>query len=295
MAGRLELEDDRSRVALAPHRGGGVLEAVALARGGPVPILRPPPGGGPFGIGCNLLVPFSNRVSGGGFEHGGRFHPIAPNVPGEAFPLHGDGFGAVWTVRDHDRRAARLTHRGAIGPFRYRAEVRYRLEGGALHAALAMTNTGAPLPFGGGFHPWFPRGPATRVAFHATGVWTETAEHLPDAHLPLDRHRGRAFDDLRPPPDGWINEGYTGWDGRATIAQGDVTLTLTAAPPLGTLLVHSPGRDAGFVCLEPVSHPVDALNLPGRPGLVTLGPGETLVLSMTLDWRDAPAQAGDGP
>ena len=33
------------------------------------------------------MLPWSNRISGGGFEHAGRFHPIAPNRGGEPYPI----------------------------------------------------------------------------------------------------------------------------------------------------------------------------------------------------------------
>jgi aldose 1-epimerase len=66
------------------------------------------------------------------------------------------------------------------------------------------------------------------------------------------------------------------------------------APGLSTLIVYSPSAEAPFLCLEPVSHPVDAHNLPGQPGLVRLEPGEGLSASMVLAWHapacDAPAQ-----
>ena len=53
--------------------------------------------------------------------------------------------------------------------------------------------------------------------------------------------------------------------------------TFTASAVLSTYLVYSPSRSADFFCFEPVSHPVDAFNLPGEPtshGLVILEVGE---------------------
>ena len=47
----------------------------------------------------------------------------------------------------------------------------------------------------------------------------------------------------------------------------------------------SPAADADFVCFEPVTHPVDAFNLPGEPrdhGLKVLEPGESLGVSMRI-------------
>ena len=117
----LELNDGRSRLVIAPENGGGIASFDALTPGrGAVPLLKPAGGGG---IGCELLVPWSNRISGGGFSFDGRFHPIEPNVPGEPFPLHGDGFQKPWRVaRSTATEAELILDDGSIGPYRYVAQ-----------------------------------------------------------------------------------------------------------------------------------------------------------------------------
>ena len=52
-------------------------------------------------LGCYPLVPWSNRISGGGIEAGGRFWPLRPNWPGEPYPIHGDGWRRPWRVERH--------------------------------------------------------------------------------------------------------------------------------------------------------------------------------------------------
>ena len=44
------------------------------------------------------MVPWSNRISGGGFEHAGQFHPMRPNRVGEPYPIHGDGWLQPWQL-----------------------------------------------------------------------------------------------------------------------------------------------------------------------------------------------------
>jgi aldose 1-epimerase len=54
---------------------------------------------------------------------------------------------------------------------------------------------------------------------------------------------------------------------------------IEASEVLDQYVVFSPAADADFFCFEPVSHPVDAFNLPARPdayGLKVLSSGETL-------------------
>ena len=132
----LELSDGRSRLVVTPENGGGIARFDALVTGrAPVALLRPWDGAGP--LGCELLIPWSNRISGGGFEFDGRFHAVEPNVAGEALPLHGDGFQRPWRVAGKTATEIELIlDHGAIGPYRYVASIVYELQDGSLNATL---------------------------------------------------------------------------------------------------------------------------------------------------------------
>lgn len=243
------------------------------------------PGGGPFAQALNLLVPFSNRISRP-FDFGGATHAVPANLEGEPVAIHGDAFQSAWEVEEAGVDHARLRLTAGTGPFRYRAEVSYRLAPQSLDIALRVTNLAAmTLPYGGGFHPWLPRHPGTRLRLTATGHWPEDARHLPATTAPVPLPPDLRFDPPAALPGRWINEGLFGWDGRAEVIQPDHVLEF-AAPGLTTILLYSPGPAAPFFCLEPVSHPVDAHNLPGQPGLVPLEPGGKLDFSLRLAWRD---------
>ncbi|WP_226781420.1 aldose 1-epimerase [Oceaniglobus trochenteri] len=295
MARLLELSDARSRLRLVPALGGAVADMQArLPDGTEQPVLRPWPGteAGVFGVGMNLLVPFSNRISGGGFAfdpgEGETFHPLAPNLTGEPFPIHGDGFQKPWQVVSQSATQAVLAlEDGAIGPYRYSAEATYRLNDGTLHAGLRITNKGRELPFGGGFHPWFPRGAETRLTFDHKGVWLEDAQHLPTREVSAAEWGQAAFASGAPLPEGLINNAFTRWPGTVTIAQPHlgIDLRMTADTDLDTAIVYSPGAQSGFFCFEPVSHPVDAHNMAGMPGLKRLAHGATLEFAMQLEWQ----------
>ncbi len=277
-----------ARAEVIPEMGGG-LAGLWVAG---LPVLRPWSGrvaDGPFALACNLLVPFSNRISRP-FPFGGTLHPMAPNLPGEACAIHGDAFQRRWTVAAQGQDHATLAlAAGEIGPFRYSAQVTYRLTPQALATRLSVTSTGpAALPFGLGLHPWFPRSADTRLAFAATGQWPETADHLPATQTPQPL-KPNPWEKPAALPDGWINMGFSGWDGQALVAQGPqaVPVRVTAAG-LETAILYSPSAQADFFCFEPVSHPVDAHNLPGQPGLTVLAPGESLMGAMTLTWTPSP-------
>lgn len=277
-----------ARLEVVPAMGAGLAGLWVDGR----PALRPwsgRAGDGPFALAFNLLAPFSNRIAGG-FDLDGRRIALAPNLAGEPWPIHGDAFQRPWQVAEAGAQSARLVlDEGAFGPWHYRAECRYDLAPGRLDIALALENRAAErLPYGLGFHPWFPRSPATRLGFAASGVWHETADHLRAADHPAPAPPEWDFAAARPLPEGFINNAFAGWGGSCEIVQGPEAAGLRmTAPGLSTLIVYSPSAAADFFCAEPVSHPVDAHNLPGRPGLTDLSPGETLAAAMTLAWDTA--------
>lgn len=285
------MENDACRITVAPQMGGGIAAFTARTGNGDRPVLRPLAGEGAkvFDLAQNVLVPFSNRISGGGFSCGGTFHQIAPNLPGEAFPIHGDGFQKPWSVLAADRTQVRLhLDDGRIGPYRYTADLTYRLEGAGLSSVLRITNTGDTLPFGGGFHPWLPRLADTALAFRAATVWLEDDRHLPTEEVPVTDRRAWDFRAPRGLPLGLINNAFTGWTGTALVTQPSlgIAVEIAARDRLTTAIVYSPGADADFFCFEPVSHAVDAHNRPGQPGLIPLATGESLEFSMKVAWRD---------
>lgn len=288
----IALESDMHRAQLLPHAGGALATfQTRTAAGAWVDLLdtRPhPTRRDAFALGCNVLAPFSNRIAGGGFFHDGRFHPLSPNIAGEPYPNHGNAFSSAWRIVETTAWSAALalTSEGP-GPFRYAAMLRYALTDAGLDAELTLTNEGpVPLPFGGGFHPWFPRTPGTTLRFFAAGVWSEREDHLPDRFWPLDDAADLDHRRAKALRDDFTNVAFPGWDGLAEIVwpETGIGLTMTASSTLGVVMLYSPGREAPFFSLEPVSHTVDAHNRRGT-GVVApqvLAPGDGLSMSMRL-------------
>lgn len=286
MAELFKLSRGPAELVLAPSLGGAIARLDVAGR----PVLRPWNGdtGNPFSLASNVLVPFSNRISGGGITWNGEHNPIEANLLGEAYPIHGDGFQRYWSLQETSADSARLVlETGRIGPFQYRAEQVLLLTQNGLKVALTLMNTGLQtLPFGCGFHPWFPRSSATRLSFAAKSVWMEDADHLPAGKLNLDHNPDWSFQSARPLPDSLLNNGYTDWRGPAAITQGadHVSVRVTASENLSTAIVYSPNAKADFFCFEPVSHPVDAFNLNDHPGLVALAPSQFMQTWMEFSW-----------
>jgi aldose 1-epimerase len=280
---------------IVPSLGGGLARFDLMRAGAALPLFRPWPEAGPDDPGqlaSIVLVPWSNRISGGGFSFGGRFHPLAANFAGEPLPLHGNGWTSPWSVtaRSPAEATLELVSEGP-GPYRYRAVLGYALDPQGLTMRLNMTNAAdIALPYGGGFHPWLPRTPGTLLTAPAATVWLEDADHLPTGSVPVSTREDWDFSRPQTLPPGWINNGFAGWNRRATFEWRDrgFALDIAASDRLSTYILYSPGREADFFCFEPVSHVVDAHNLPGGPaanGLAVLAPGENLSVSCRFTLR----------
>jgi aldose 1-epimerase len=259
------------RLVVLPELGGGVARFDLVRSDGVGPLFRPWDGAGadPNTLGCYVLCPFSNRISGGGVEAGDRFWPLAPNLGAEPYPIHGDAWQQPWTVVEASGTALCLVlESGSMPPFAYRAQLGYELADRVLRARLTVQHQGeVAVPYGLGFHPWLPRTPATTLQAAARAVWLERPDHLPDRCIPIAERPEWDFRAPRPLPGSWINNGFVGWDGRARIAwpERGLGLEIAANDALGTYVLYSPGAAADFFCFEPVSHAVDAYHLPGGP------------------------------
>jgi aldose 1-epimerase len=285
MVETVEISSGKATAIIVPSLGGGIARLDVGGR----PVLRPFLGNSHdlFSLASIVLVPFSNRLSGGGFSWKGKSYPVLPNLSSEALPIHGDGFQRPWRWVAQGNEVNLHLDYGAVGPWRYRAAQIVTLLPDRFSIALDVANIGEiDLPFGGGFHPWFPRSSQTRLAFDAGAVWLEDDAHLPTECIAMHDNRDWCFDKPRLLPDGWINNCFVNWAGRAWIEQGPeaVSCAVVASDTLCNAVVFSPGADAAFFCFEPVSHPVDAFNLPGMPGLRELAPGERLGMSFSLQW-----------
>jgi aldose 1-epimerase len=282
----IEISDSQAEVRIAPSIGAGLVSYDMRTESGTIPIFRgcdDVQNAGPFDLAMNLLAPWSNRISGGGFTYRGRFYALEPNLPGEPCPIHGNAFSSSWIVERRQPASATLSFfSDGPGPFHYFASVAYVLEKGQLDISLTVENHASyTLPYGVGLHPWLPRSAGALLQAQAERVVLEDGRHLPAGERALDADNEWNFNGSRPLPSRWINNAFLDWDGYARIDWTDreLSLEITADAPLRTFIVYSPGASADFFCFEPISHPVDAHNLEGpieKRGLVELAPGESI-------------------
>ncbi|HTO30505.1 MAG TPA: aldose 1-epimerase [Pararhizobium sp.] len=281
----IRLEKDGLTVDVSPLGG-----AILSARWHGIPVLAPAPSPGLASqvLGteaCFPLVPFGNRVENNAFRFDGRDYGLTANTA-DPLILHGDGWLRRWAVAEQEphRIVFRYHHEAdAASPFAYEAVETIALGDDSLSLSLGVTNRAKQtLPYGLGFHPYFPRTPATRIQVNVNRFWTERTGHLPGEAGPLppdfDIAAGATL------PERWLNNAFDGWDGTARIEwpEHNLALSLEADPALGHIVIYAPSSMDAFFCLEPMTHRPNAHAEPTGSGLVPLEDGENLSAGISL-------------
>ena len=290
----------------AVHLSNGNLTARISTKGGIVlgfwwehdevrlPLLREAPSDDADALasGCYPLVPFGNRVRDNRFSFRGRDYRFQANTDWDRHYLHGEGWQAEWTVAQETAGSLDLSfHHAAdeITPYSFAASQRFVLQDDGFKLTLSVTNTGEDaLPFGLGWHPYFPMTPKTTLLAPARKYWTEVDGWLPGeaTDIPLDVD----FSDPRGLPHRWVNNGFEDWCGEAQIVwpERQVRLSLTADPLFRHAFVFvsdtsfDPAFQRDYFCFEPMSHLADGHNMTGLGDLRVLEPGETLAGSIHM-------------
>ena len=253
----LSLRAGRLGVELAPQAGG----SIARMRFDDVDLLRPMTEEALASsrgneAACYPLVPFSNRIANGRLVFDGQEFELERNWPGVRHPMHGEGWARAWDVARHDGQSAELVHEhdGRRGwPFRYRAQLSYRLDDRALTVWMALENLESrTAPAGLGLHPFFTRDADTELGFRAAAVWLGDSEVLPTSRVavPAEWDHARSRKVVL-----GLDNCFEDWDGRAVVTWlgRRLQLELRASPPLHHAVVYTPANRPYF-CVEPVSH-----------------------------------------
>ncbi len=244
------------------------------------------------------LVPYSNRIANARLRVGDVVHELFRNFGDHPHSIHGVGWQRPWQPIAQDERhvALECAHRPgddatSAWPFAFRARQSFALVATGLGATLTVriaivSEDTRPFPFGLGFHPFFPKRPATRLAFRAQRVWQTGPTRLPTScsELPF----ASRFDDGRPVGDVELDNVFTEWDGQARIEwPGEhLAVTIAADRALSYLVVFVP-RGHDYLAIEPVSHMTDGFNRAAAgesgTGTRTLPPGRSFSCTMRLN------------
>ena len=278
------LQSGRQRLHVLPTLGGALAGWEWQRDRKWLPLLRPWSADPEklYATACFPLLPWSNRITGGGFDFNGKHYPLSPNRAGEPYPIHGDSWRQAWAIvsQADDRMALELdSHRCDGNPYVYRARQVLTLRENALEIELRVTNTGEEtLPYGLGLHPYFLHDAQTRLQFRSRGVWLSGPDRIPTG-FSRELPSGWDYNRAASLQGGLIDNCFEGWDGLAMIedpARG-LRLQMHTTDRSGYVLMFRP-NGLPYFCLEPVTHPIDAFHQPNQPGLIALAPGEDMVL-----------------
>lgn len=269
--------------------------AVLSARWHGVPVLAPTPSPGLASQimgreACFPLVPFGNRIEDNGFRFDGRDYRLLPRTA-DPFVLHGDGWLERWSILRQNRQEVVFRYAqeaSATTPFAYEVTQTMAVEDDRLSLSLIVTNWAShALPYGLGFHPYFPRTPETRLFAEAANHWSERENHLPDNPGPVPPDMNFAAGARLPAY--WLNNAFDGWNGRATIEwpETGIALSVAADNNFKHFVLYSPSAESGFFCFEPMTHLPNAHHKQRSCGLSTLARGEQLAGQVALVCRRA--------
>ncbi len=274
---------------MLPQSGGSVARFDRLAEGARQSLFRGTDcdNASPLEGGCFPLVPFCNRIRDGRFNCNGRIVKLAPNMPPDVSPLHGQGWLAPWQLvsSSSDQAELRFIHPADEWPWSYDARQHFALDPDGLSISLTCRNLSQePMPCGLGLHPYYPCDGDTRLATQVECAWTVDADVLPVDIMPAS---GRY--DLR---DRLIcgqglDNGFGGWSGSARIDWVGASASLRLSTEDADFFqVYSPDSGGLFVA-EPVQHANAALNAPQDKwqelGIHLLGQGETRELRVRFE------------
>lgn len=231
------------------------------------------------------MLPFCSRIKHGRFKQAGQQRQLAPNFAPEPHTIHGFGWQSLWQVESSDGHACALVHEhdealsGVTGwPWLYRGRQHFMLTQGALRLTLSVENcSDEAMPVGLGLHPHLPLTPETSVAFQCRG-----RVHMDNDFLPRDNEldHGRLVDPMTHKPwhMGLLDTVFTHRSGNATVVWPgrDWALRIEPDAALPHWIVYAPMPE-GFICIEPVSHLPNAINLDNAAnlssGMRLLAPG----------------------
>lgn len=283
----------KNLVARVSQQGGSLVDVWFYDR----PVLRPYVSAAdqPFNIldaACFPFVPFCGRIEGNEFSVSGQRYTLLPNTNMDKHCLHGDGWLSHWSMleTEAERVCLGLSHpQDSESPYHYDAQLVVSVAGEQLSMVLSVVNRGKTmLPFGLGFHPFFPLTASTKLQFQAEGYRDERDDHLPGELRAIPEELN--FADARAVSDYSFHLGYENWLGYALISNPElgIDVAMQAGTECNRLQLYTPGMAANrldalpYVCVEPMTHTCNAHRLTGEHGLQRLDCDQSMHTRMTL-------------
>lgn len=287
----VRLEAGETTVTIEPELGGRISSFVV---GGVERVVGPPDDRDELLStmwGVFPMAPWAGRIANGILPWEGDLVRLRRNLGSHS--IHGVVFDQAWKVDDASDQEVELSCPldGSLWPFGGEVGQRLRLEADALHLVMSVTAGSQRMPAACGWHPWLTRPAAGDV--HVTVAADEILDTRADLIPTGERRRAEGDADLRSGPalgHRRLDTVFVDAGSPALVEWPDLTLAMSFAPPLTTVVVYTP-PDA--FCVEPQSAWPDAPRLAAEgqrgTGLSILEPGESLDVQTT--WRFSPSWA----
>lgn len=293
----IESEDLIARVE--PAFGGSI--GSLAARDGTA-ILRPTPEAPKSfaDLAMYPLCPWSNRIAEARFEFKGVEHRLRPDWP-DGSAIDGVLKEAMVSPIDRTPVSARLMHEHAADnrwPWSFRAEVRHEVDGPTFASRLTLTALDGPMPAGLGWHPHFAASEDATITCPGLDARYPAVDCLPTGPPSEDAttrslREGSTLGELDE-----LDDCFAGSLDGAHIRTASHWVMLGCSDELTHGVVYTGnGSPKRFVCLKPMSHATNAVNLPPneqqdsqqpdnwQPGVRTLGAGETMTSELRITVR----------
>ena len=296
----ITVESSNLRLELLPSCGGRIGRLQALHGRKFVDILCPfsDQEFDPFDwpkCGAFPLIPYSNRIRNAEFAFQGSTYQLPPQ-PASPHTLHGVCHTLPWRVTGFSHGMIKLAveYNGPHWPWPIRAEQRFTLRDDRLDIRFTFKNLGTTaMPGGVGFHPYFLTEETFEAHFRPRRQWIVGPNRLPVSVRPLPEQGVKLIAGDWRDHDFFGN--YSDIVDDIVLRYGDSTLSISTCENLRHLIAFAP-RGGRYLCLEPVSHVTDSVNLSGfcdsEIGLHVIPAGEILVGEISMCWNSKADQIG---
>ncbi len=238
----IQLQAADATVTIAPEQGARAVSWLVGERE-----LLGGIGSGTRHHGLYPMAPWAGRIRDNSVPVDGGSVRMPATLDGWA--MHGLVLDRGWDVLERTDQHARLQCRlGAPWPWAGSVTAGYHLSAGQLAITLTVATEADKFPATVGWHPWFRRtvagGAPVRVDLPGAGLLPRGEDHLPSS------------DALVPPGPGPFDDCFHVPSGVATLTwAGALSLTCTSTATWFVLF----DEPTEAVCLEPQTHPPDAL------------------------------------
>ncbi len=236
-----------------------------------------------------IMLPFANRIDGARFTFNGEVFEIPLNRPQQQCAIHGHARDVPWQLVDRTETSITFEVRFQRDdtPYDFTARQTFRVDGDRVGLEVWVRNESQhTLPYGFGYHPWFPMSDETALQFSAGKTFTSDDRTFPleaiDVPPELDFTSGPAIK-----PRAEVDKHYAEWTTRETvIIQPDqgYRLTVSGDGALTNVHIFIPENNTAF-CVEPVTHVTDVVNrreFETYGDMTPLATGESMTGSMWL-------------